>query len=131
MKIDRLDHLVLTVRDVAVTCEFYRRVLGMEVGTFANGTRMTLGFGKQRMNLFLYGSEVEPKAANSVPGSADLCFIAETPLNDVIQHLHECGVFIEEGPITRAGATGKIESVYFRDPDRNLLEVSNYLDESE
>lgn len=127
MKIDRLDHLVLTVRDVTATCHFYRQVLGMEVDTFANG-RMTLKFGKQRINLFQHGNEVEPKAAMSVPGSADLCFIAETPLTEVVRHLQQCGIAIEVGPILRAGAMGKLESVYFRDPDMNLLEVSNYVE---
>jgi catechol 2,3-dioxygenase-like lactoylglutathione lyase family enzyme len=129
MKIDRLDHLVLTVRDVTAACEFYQRVLGMEVGTFANGTRKFLKFGNQRINFFQHGSEVEPKAAESVPGSADLCFIAETPLQEVIKHLNECGVPIELGPIMRPGAMGQMESVYFRDPDRNLIEVSNYVEQ--
>jgi catechol 2,3-dioxygenase-like lactoylglutathione lyase family enzyme len=124
VNIDRLDHLVLTVRDVAATCDFYQRVLGMEVVTFGNG-RKALQFGRQKINLHQHGREFEPKAASSVPGSADLCFITEMPLPEVIRHLRECGVSIEEGPVARTGAMGKIESVYFRDPDLNLLEVSN------
>jgi catechol 2,3-dioxygenase-like lactoylglutathione lyase family enzyme len=129
MNIDRLDHLVLTVRDVAATCDFYNKVLGMEVVTFGNG-RKALQFGRQKINLHQHGREFEPKAASPVPGSADLCLITETPLTEVIRHLRECGVSIEEGPVARTGAMGKIESVYFRDPDLNLLEVSNYVEET-
>ncbi|MGC3964605.1 MAG: VOC family protein [Rhodocyclaceae bacterium] len=125
MKIDRLDHLVLTVADVNATCRFYADVLGMEVVTFGAGRR-ALTFGRQKINLHEAGREFEPKAARPTRGSADLCLISTTPLADVIVELGECGVTIEEGPVPRTGATGPITSVYFRDPDGNLIEVSNY-----
>lgn len=124
--IDRLDHLVLTVADIAVTCDFYSRILGMSVETFAEG-RKALKFGRQKINLHQAGHEFDPKASHPTPGSGDLCFIAETPLADVITHLQASGVAIEEGPIERTGATGRLRSVYFRDPDGNLLEVSNLI----
>lgn len=120
----RLDHLVLTVADVEATCSFYQRVLGMRPVTFGEGRR-ALAFGQQKINLHPAGAEFEPHAARPVPGSADLCFIAETPLDQVTAHLQTCGVDIEEGPVARTGAEGPIRSVYFRDPDGNLIEVSN------
>ncbi|KAA0699265.1 VOC family protein [Neorhizobium sp. P12A] len=126
IRIDRLDHLVLTVASVEATCDFYVRVLGMGVETFGEG-RKALTFGNQKINLHQAGREFEPKAKRPTPGSADLCFITETPLDAVIAHLGEIGVAIEEGPIDRTGATGPIRSVYIRDPDANLIEVSNYL----
>lgn len=125
MQIDRIDHLVLTVADVSATCEFYSRVLGMQVISFGGGRR-ALAFGRQKINLHQYGSEFEPKAYDPTPGSADICLIASTPLAQVIEHLSSCGVSVIEGPITRTGANGPITSVYFRDPDGNLIEVSNY-----
>jgi len=128
--IDRLDHLVLTVQDVERTIRFYETVLGMEVVRFAGG-RYALRFGRQKINLHEHGREFEPKAHAPVPGSADLCFIAVTPLADVIAHLNRLGVPIEEGPVARTGATGRIVSVYFRDPDLNLIEVSDVDDAHE
>jgi catechol 2,3-dioxygenase-like lactoylglutathione lyase family enzyme len=128
MKIDRLDHLVLTVRDIEATCEFYTRVLGMTVETFGQG-RKALRFGQQKINLHQLGQEFEPKARQPTPGSGDLCFITSTPLEQVIDHLRSRGVEIIEGPVPRTGATGPILSVYFRDPDNNLLEIANYLNE--
>lgn len=125
MKIDRLDHLVLTVRDIEATCGFYSKVMGMEVVTFAGGRR-ALHFGAQKINLHESGHEFEPKADQPTPGSADLCFITHTPLREMVTHLNACGVTILEGPVPRTGATGRIMSVYFRDPDQNLIEVSNY-----
>ena len=125
MNIDRLDHLVLTVRDLDATCDFYASVMGMEVITFGGG-RKALHFGAQKINLHEYGNEFDPKADHPTPGSADLCFITSVPLPGVIAHLHACGVAILDGPIERTGATGRIVSVYFRDPDQNLIEVSNY-----
>lgn len=122
--IDRLDHLVLTVADIDATCAFYARVLGMTIETFGEG-RKALKFGNQKINLHQAGREFEPKARQPMPGSADLCFIASTPLEQVIAHLQAEGVVIEEGPVKRTGATGPIRSVYFRDPDGNLIEVSN------
>ena len=126
MKTDRLDHLVLTVRDVDASCAFYARVLGMDVVTFAGG-RKALAFGAQKINLHPAGREFEPKAHAPTPGSADLCLISAVPLDDAIAHLAACGVAIVEGPVMRTGATGPIRSVYFRDPDRNLIEVSSYV----
>lgn len=123
--IDRLDHLVLTVRDIAATCDFYARVLGMQRVEFAGG-RVALSFGNQKINLHPAGNEYEPKAQTALPGTGDLCFIAETPLDAVTKHLGECGVEIIEGPAMKTGAMGPIRSVYFRDPDDNLIEVSNY-----
>ena len=126
IRIDHLDHLVLTVASIEDSCAFYARVLGMGVETFGEG-RKALTFGNQKINLHRAGHEFEPKAKRPTPGSADLCFISETPLSDVIAHLTAEGVVIEEGPVRRTGATGPILSVYFRDPDDNLIEVSNYL----
>lgn len=125
MRIERLDHLVLTVRDVAATCDFYSTVLGMQVVTFGAG-RKALAFGQQKFNLHEAGREFEPKADRPTPGSADLCLIADGALADVLDHLRACGVRILEGPVQRTGALGPITSVYFRDPDQNLIEVSTY-----
>jgi catechol 2,3-dioxygenase-like lactoylglutathione lyase family enzyme len=125
MKIDSLDHLVLTVADVDASCAFYERVLGMQAVTFGAG-RKALAFGAQKINLHPYRCEFEPKAERPTPGSADLCFVSATPLAEVIAHLHACGVEVLEGPVPRTGARGAIVSVYFRDPDRNLIEVCNY-----
>ena len=125
MKIDRIDHFVLTVRDPDATCEFYSRVLGMEAVTFAGGRR-GLAFGVQKINLHPAGREFEPKAHRATPGSGDFCLVTTVPLADVIAHLASCGVEIIEGPVDRTGATGALRSVYFRDPDLNLVEVSNY-----
>jgi catechol 2,3-dioxygenase-like lactoylglutathione lyase family enzyme len=127
IRIDRLDHLVLTVADIAATCNFYSRILGMAVETFAEG-RKALKFGRQKINLHQAGHEFEPKAKHPIPGSGDLCFIAETSIGGVIAHLQASGIVIEEGPVERTGATGRLRSVYFRDPDGNLIEVSNLID---
>jgi catechol 2,3-dioxygenase-like lactoylglutathione lyase family enzyme len=124
--LDRLDHLVMTVRDLDTTCTFYQRVLGMEVVTFGAG-RKALAFGRQRINLHLAGHEFEPKAEHPTPGSADLCFIATVPISQIITHLNVCEVAILEGPVPRTGALGDMISVYFRDPDLNLLEIASYL----
>jgi catechol 2,3-dioxygenase-like lactoylglutathione lyase family enzyme len=124
--IERLDHLVLTVRDLKKTVQFYQDVLGMDVIQFAGG-RYALQFGQQKINLHEQGNEFEPKASTPLPGSADICFISRTPLSQVIRHLNDSGIAIAEGPVHRTGAVGPIESVYFRDPDFNLIEVSNYL----
>ena len=113
MQIDRLDHLVLTVRDLDATCAFYERVLGMQV---------------VKINLHEAGHEFEPKALHPTSGSGDLCFITTVPLAQVIAHVQSCGVAIEEGPVARTGAVGEIESIYLRDPDSNLIEIANYRD---
>jgi catechol 2,3-dioxygenase-like lactoylglutathione lyase family enzyme len=125
VKIKSLDHLVLTVADIEASCAFYQRVLGMQVVSFGAG-RKALVFGAQKINLHQHRHEFEPKAERPTPGSADLCFVAATPLAEVMAHLRECGVDMLEGPVPRTGARGPIMSVYFRDPDRNLIEVSNY-----
>ncbi|WP_282344859.1 VOC family protein [Pseudomonas sp. PS02288] len=130
MHIDHLDHLVLTVADLDVTVDFYTRVLGMQEVTFGEG-RKALGFGMQKINLHQAGKEFEPKAERPTPGSADLCFIVATPLDEVIAHLETQGVAILEGPVRRTGATQPIRSVYVRDPDFNLIELSNPLDEGQ
>lgn len=126
MKIDAIDHVVLTVRDVQATCDFYGKVLGMEVVRFGEG-RVALAFGVQKINLHQAGREFEPKAHLPVPGAGDLCFITSVPLDDVIAHLRACNVEIIDGPVRKTGARGPIRSVYFRDLDWNLIEVSNYL----
>ena len=125
MNIDRLDHLVLTVADVERTCAFYETVMGFSAIAFDDGRR-ALVFGRQKINLHQAGREFEPKALRPTPGSADLCFIAQTPLDEVLRHLSRCEVAVIEGPVERTGALGRMLSVYFRDPDLNLLEVSNY-----
>jgi|SRR5215211_4320979 len=128
MKINHIDQLVLTVKRIATTCDFYSNVLGMEVITFGEG-RKALAFGAQKINLHESGKEFEPKAQHPTPGSADLCFITSTPLADVIERLRHCDVKVIEGPVQRTGAMGQILSVYFRDPDLNLIEVSNYVED--
>lgn len=125
MNIDRIDHIVLTVRDIEATCTFYSNVLGMGVTTFGAG-RKALVFGGQKINLHQSGREFEPKTHAPTPGSADFCLIAADPLPQVIAHLANCGVKIIEGPVAKTGARGPIRSVYFRDPDFNLVEVSTY-----
>lgn len=124
MQVDRIDHLVLTVHDLSATIDFYTRVLGMEAVTFGGG-RKALRFGIQKLNLHEVGSTFDPKAAHPPPGSADLCFITDTPLKDVIAHVEACGVEIIVGPGPRTGAVGPITSIYVRDPDENLVELSN------
>ena len=126
MQIDRIDHLVLTVRDVEATCDFYAQVLGMRVVTFDDG-RKALQFGQQKINLHEVGKEFEPKAMRPTSGSGDICFITQLPLKEVIEHMRSQGVEIVEGPVKRTGAIGPIESVYVRDPDGNLVEVGNYI----
>jgi catechol 2,3-dioxygenase-like lactoylglutathione lyase family enzyme len=126
MQINRIDHLVLTVADIDCTVEFYTRILGMEKIEFGAG-RVALTCGEQKINLHQLGKEFEPKAEQVKAGSADLCFIIDTPIAQAIEHLQQHGVNLIEGPVNRTGASGKIISAYLRDPDGNLLEVSNYL----
>ena len=125
LTIDRLDHFVLTVADIDATIAFYVRVLGMRDVTFGAGRR-ALTFGSQKINLHLSGSEFSPHAEEPAPGSADVCFITAVALDAAMAHVKSCGVTIEEGPVDRTGAMGPIRSFYFRDPDGNLIEVSNY-----
>ncbi len=122
--IDHLDHLVLTTYDRERCIDFYGRVLGMRVQTFGDGERTALHFGNQKINLHQRGREHEPKAHLPVPGALDLCFIADRPLAEVTARLHACGWPIVEGPVERTGATGRLMSVYLRDPDLNLIEIS-------
>jgi len=126
--IDHLDHLVLTTVDEAACVDFYTRVLGMALESFVGGTppvaRKAFRFGNQKINLHVRGREFEPKAHLPVPGSLDLCFIASVPLDEVVARLQSCDWPIVEGPVQRTGATGPIRSVYVRDPDLNLIEIS-------
>ena len=126
ISLERLDHLVLTVKDMAATLDFYRRTLGMEEIDFGEG-RKALKFGQSKINLHQAGREFEPKAARPTPGSADLCFITAAPLAEVMEHLQRQNEPVEMGPVERTGALGPIKSIYLRDPDGNLLEISNYL----
>ena len=126
--ITRLDHLVLTVTSIEDTVSFYSNVLGMVATRFGDG-RHALMFGQQKINLHKAEHEFEPKARHAVPGSADLCLITTAPMEDVIEHLERMQITIEQGPVERTGALGAIESVYFRDPDGNLIEVSQYLEQ--
>lgn len=127
MRVDRIDHLVLTVKDIDATIKFYTSIMGMTEVEFGEG-RKALIFGRQKINLHLVGSEFEPKALNVKSGSEDLCFVIDTPIDQAIKEVENKGVEVIEGPIHRTGAIGKIYSAYFRDPDGNLIEISNYLD---
>lgn len=118
-----LDHLVLTVADIDSTIDFYTRILGMGVETFGEG-RKALVFGVQKINLHEAEREFEPKSAKPTPGSGDLCFLISTSLAEAQERLGAAGVRIEQGPIARTGATGPIRSLYIRDPDANLIELS-------
>jgi catechol 2,3-dioxygenase-like lactoylglutathione lyase family enzyme len=126
--IDHLDHLVLTTARREACVDFYTRVLGMQLETFVGGTppvqRQAFKFGTQKINLHVQGSEFEPKAHLPAPGALDLCFIASIPLEEVIERLRAANWPIVEGPVMRTGATRKIRSVYVRDPDFNLIEIS-------
>lgn len=126
MQIDRVDHFVLTVKDIDATWDFYSKACGMDVVVFGEG-RKALSFGRQKINLHQAGAEFLPKAAHPTKGSADFCLISSVPLEEVMSNLQAHHIAIEEGPINRTGATGPIRSVYFRDPDQNLVEVSVYI----
>jgi catechol 2,3-dioxygenase-like lactoylglutathione lyase family enzyme len=121
--ITELDHLVLTVRDLDATVRFYVEGLGMELREF-DEARKALHFGSQKINLHLAGHEFEPKAVYPTPGSADLCFLTERPLDEISERLASLGYPIIEGPVPRTGATGPIRSIYTRDPDDNLIEIA-------
>lgn len=125
--VSSLDHLVLTVADTETTLRFYTEVLGMRAETFrpADGsTRHALKFGRQKINLHPAQAPFDPKAAHPAPGTADLCFLTDTPLDEWERHLTAQGIAVEEGPVPRTGATGPILSLYLRDPDGNLIEIS-------
>ncbi|WP_339474464.1 VOC family protein [Pseudomonas sp. RL_5y_Pfl2_69] len=130
MQISHLDHLVLTVRDIPRSLDFYSRVLGMQPVVFGQG-RHALSFGQQKINLHQAGAEFEPKATHPLPGSADVCFIVNDRLDVVIEQLHAQGVKILEGPVMRTGARGPIRSIYLLDPDLNLIELSNAMEHAE
>lgn len=125
--IDRLDHFVLTTAQPDAIIRFYTEVLGMKLETFREGKRLALKFGKQKINIHVKGREYEPKAHAPGVGTLDFCFIASVPLQQVIGSLNKHKVAIIEGPCIKTGATGQIRSVYFRDPDLNLVEVSEYV----
>ncbi|AZA49932.1 VOC family protein [Chryseobacterium carnipullorum] len=125
MEIENIDHIVLTVASIDQTVEFYTSILGFQAITFGEG-RKALTFGNQKINLHQKGHEFEPKAENPTCGSADLCFIAKTDIQKVMEELKQKNIEIIEGIVERTGALGKMKSLYFRDPDMNLIEVSNY-----
>lgn len=127
MRVERLDHLVLTVRNVDATVSFYERVLRMRGITFGNGRR-ALEYGNQKFNIHPSQAPIEPHAAEPTPGSADLCFVISTSIDEVAAHLERLGVTVEAGPVSRTGALGPIVSLYFRDPDGNLIEVATYIE---
>jgi virulence protein STM3117 len=127
VKITQLDHLVLTVQDINQTINFYTKILLMTEITFGNN-RKALQFGKQKINLHQQDQEILPNAKHAMSGSADLCFLTETPLTDVIKHLQNHQITIIAGIVERTGALGKIHSIYIRDPDGNLIEISRYVD---
>lgn len=124
MKVRRIDHVVLTVADVDRTLAYYERVLGMTAVSFGDGRR-ALAFGDQKLNLHQAGREFEPKALRPTPGAIDLCLVTDVPLDQVAAHLRSESVAIEHGPVDKVGARGPLRSLYFRDPDGNLIEVSN------
>jgi len=126
--IDHVDHIVLTTRDKDACIRFYTEVLGMKLERFKTPTeeRLALKFGSQKINLHEWGKEFSPRAHVAVPGSLDLCFIASVPLKEVIQRLDSSRIKILEGPVAKTGAMGPMQSVYVRDPDLNLVEISEY-----
>jgi catechol 2,3-dioxygenase-like lactoylglutathione lyase family enzyme len=126
ISVSLIDHVVLTVDCIPVTVEFYERVLGMVAVTFGDD-RIALKFGSQKINLHEAGREIEPGAAKPMPGSADLCLLTDNSIKEISRHLKQCGVEIIEGPVKRTGACGALLSVYIRDPDQNLIEISNTL----
>ena len=125
--VDRLDHLVLTCTDVEITAAWYQRVLGMEREDFGPERRCALKFGGQKINVRPADAEHWVSGKTSKPGAADLCFISAVGPEDVVGHLHSCGVAIEAGPAKKIGALGDMTSVYCRDPDGNLIEIASYL----
>ncbi|MDL2171692.1 MULTISPECIES: VOC family protein [Asaia] len=124
--VDRLDHIVLTVRDRALSANWYQRVLGMEIEEYGRNNRVSLSFGGQKINLRPMESEGWTTAESAAPGVSDLCFTTAIDSENIIRHLDKCGVAVIEGPVTRIGALGPITSVYIHDPDRNLIEIASY-----
>lgn len=130
MKIEGIDHIVLTVRDAGATLAFYTKVLGLEEVLFDKGRKRALAFGNQKINIFEEGEQPEPKTTRPIPGSAEICFVTEEPLERVIKHIESCGVEIYEGPVEKIGALGPLLSVYIKDPDENLIEIASYKEAS-
>ena len=128
--VDRLDHLVINVSDIEIAASWYQRALGMEREEFGADNRTALKFGGQKINLRPHDHDKRAwiTGASSAPGAADLCFITAVGPEEVVGHLHACGIAIEAGPVARDGALGTIQSVYCRDPDGNLIEIASYLD---
>lgn len=126
--VDRIDHIVLNVKDVEITSAWYQRVLGMEREDFGAQNRTALKFGGQKINVRPSDAPAGtwPTGVNDQPGAGDLCFITAVPPDEVVAHLHDCGVMIVQGPVERAGALGPILSVYCRDPDGTLVEIASY-----
>jgi catechol 2,3-dioxygenase-like lactoylglutathione lyase family enzyme len=124
MRVQRIDHVVLTVADIDKTIAFYQRVLGMNAVSFGEGRR-ALALGDQKLNLHQAAREFEPKARQPMPGAIDICFTTDLPLAEVAEHLRSCSVTIELGPVDKIGARHPLRSLYFRDPDGNLIEVAN------
>ena len=124
MKVERIDHVVLTVADIDRTIAFYQRALGMRAVTFGEGRR-ALAVGDQKLNLHQAGREFVPHAKAPEPGSVDICFTTTTPLDEVVSHLRSLGLAIESGPVTKTGARAALRSIYLRDPDGNLVEIAN------
>jgi catechol 2,3-dioxygenase-like lactoylglutathione lyase family enzyme len=124
VRVDSLDHIVFTVRDLQATIDFYSRALGMSEVTFAGG-RKALAFGRQKINLHQAGKEFEPKADKPVPGSADVCLLTKIPVEQFAAHLARLGIPVIEGPVPKTGAVGPLTSIYIRDPDQNLIEIAN------
>ena len=125
MLISTLDHLVITVKDIGLTCSFYNTILNLEILSFEDGRR-AIKVGNQKINLHEVGKERSPHALHPMPGSADLCFITTRTIQAFVDHLTENSIHIELGPVKRHGVFGEMDSVYFRDPDQNLIEVSRY-----
>jgi catechol 2,3-dioxygenase-like lactoylglutathione lyase family enzyme len=125
MKIKQIEHLVLTVKDIEASCKFYTTVMGMKEIDFGQGRKAVI-FGNQKINFHQQGKEFEPRALHPTTGSADLCFITDAPMSEVIAHVRACGIEIIEGPVKRTGARGAMTSIYVRDPDGNLIEIATY-----
>ncbi|MFF2093831.1 VOC family protein [Paenibacillus sp. NPDC058174] len=125
MEILRFDHLVLTVKDVEASCRFYGDVLGMKIITFGQG-RKAAKFGQQKINFQQLGEEIDPKAKTPTPGSGDFCIITSDSIRSILDQLNTHGAKVELGPVERSGALGPIQSIYVRDPDENLVEISSY-----
>jgi len=125
MKIKQIDHLVLTVKNIEASCKFYTTVMGMKEIDFGQGRKAVI-FGNQKINFHQQGKEFEPRALHPTPGSADLCFITDAPMAEVIAHVRACRIEIIEGPVKKTGAMGSMTSIYIRDPDQNLIEIATY-----